>query len=146
MRTDPALAPAVTADPPLAARRDASWWNSPGTAYVYHVATTDMAACCFRDQPLAEFTSQDAAKVPAAQRCRRRGCATRWPADPGPLKTFPIQIAVFCDVCGTEVVHDYVVHDLMTRDQRLGVARTHLTRNEGWSCTLAGDLCPGCAT
>ena len=56
--------------------------------------------------------------------------------------TFPIQIAVYCDVCGVEVMHDYVVHDGMTREQRFAVAREHLTRNEGWSCTAAGDFCP----
>ena len=58
------------------------------------------------------------------------------------LTTFPLQIAVFCDRCGTEVRHDYLVHDLMTREQRLAVAREHLARNEGWSCTAAGDFCP----
>lgn len=61
---------------------------------------------------------------------------------PGPLTTFPLSIVVFCDRCGIEAEHDYVVHDLMTREERLGVARTHLTRNEGWSCTAEGDFCP----
>ena len=56
--------------------------------------------------------------------------------------TFPLEIAVFCDCCGIEVRHDYVVHDLMTREQRLAVAREHMTRNEGWSCTTEGDFCP----
>jgi hypothetical protein len=56
--------------------------------------------------------------------------------------TFPISIVVFCDRCGVEVEHDYLVHDLMTREQRLAVAREHLARNEGWSCTAAGDFCP----
>jgi len=60
------------------------------------------------------------------------------------LTTFPIQIAVFCDRCGIDVRHDYVVHDLMTREQRLGVARSHLSRNEGWSCGTDGDFCPRC--
>ncbi len=59
-----------------------------------------------------------------------------------PLTTFPLQIAVFCDQCGVEVRHDYVVHDLMTREQRLAVAREHMSRNEGWSCTTEGDYCP----
>jgi hypothetical protein len=59
-------------------------------------------------------------------------------------ETFPTSIAVFCDRCGIEVEHDYVVHDQMTRDGRLGVARSHLARNEGWSCTAAGDFCPAC--
>jgi len=65
-------------------------------------------------------------------------------ATPRPPTTFPIRIVVFCDACGTETGHDYVVHDLMTREQRLSVAREYLTRNEGWSCTAEGDFCPGC--
>jgi hypothetical protein len=65
-----------------------------------------------------------------------------WCAYPEPPTTFPLNIAVFCDRCGVEVEHDYVVHDLMTREQRLAVARDHLTCNEGWSCTAAGDYCP----
>jgi hypothetical protein len=65
-------------------------------------------------------------------------------ARPGPLTTFPLSIVVFCDRCGVEVEHDYVVHDLMTREQRLAVAREHMTRNEGWSCTAGGDYCPVC--
>jgi hypothetical protein len=59
-----------------------------------------------------------------------------------PLTTFPLSIVVFCDRCGVEVEHDYVVHDLMTREQRLAVAREHMARNEGWSCTADGDFCP----
>lgn len=57
---------------------------------------------------------------------------------------YPSQIAVFCDHCGTVTEHDYVVHDQMTREERLGVARTHLADNEGWSCTPEGDFCPAC--
>lgn len=58
---------------------------------------------------------------------------------------YPDSIGVFCDACRTEVVHDYVVSDDMTREQRLAVARHHLTRNQGWACTGAGDFCPACA-
>jgi len=66
-------------------------------------------------------------------------------AQPGPLTTFPLRVAVYCDKCGAEVEHDYVVHDLMTHQQRLDVARMYLVRNEGWSCTSDdGDLCPRC--
>jgi hypothetical protein len=60
------------------------------------------------------------------------------------LTTYPLTIVVVCDQCGTETGHDYVVHDLMTREQRLGTARSHLARNEGWSCDSAGDFCPAC--
>lgn len=63
---------------------------------------------------------------------------------PGPPTTFPLSIVVFCDRCGTQVGHDYVVHDLMAREERLGVARMWLSRNEGWSSTPAGDFCPAC--
>ena len=59
-------------------------------------------------------------------------------------KMFPACIVVFCDRCGARTGNDYWVHDLMTRDERLAVARGHLNRNEGWSCTAAGDLCPAC--
>lgn len=58
--------------------------------------------------------------------------------------TYPSSIVVFCDGCGVEVEHDYVVHDLMTREERLGVARAHLVANEGWSCGPEGDFCPRC--
>jgi len=61
-----------------------------------------------------------------------------------PLTAFPLSIVVFCDRCGTEVEHDYMVHDLMTREQRLAVAREHVARNEGWSCSADGDFCPDC--
>jgi hypothetical protein len=54
---------------------------------------------------------------------------------------YPAQIGVFCDTCGVEIVHDYVVHDQMTQEQRFAVAREHLTRNEGWSCGPDGDFC-----
>lgn len=65
---------------------------------------------------------------------------------PAGAVVFPDQIVVFCDRCGTEAAHDYVVHDLMTREERLGVARAHLSADEGWSCTAYGDFCPACAT
>ena len=61
-----------------------------------------------------------------------------------PITTYPAQIAVFCDRCGTEVEHDYEVHDQMTPAERIGVARAHLDSNESWSCTAAGDFCPAC--
>lgn len=57
---------------------------------------------------------------------------------------YPSQIVVCCDTCGREVEHDYVVHDLMTRGERLAVARAHLASNERWSCTPDGDFCPDC--
>jgi hypothetical protein len=55
-----------------------------------------------------------------------------------------MQIAVFCDRCGTETAHDYLVHDRMTRAERLAVARNHMAAYEGWSCGPDGDFCPEC--
>lgn len=58
---------------------------------------------------------------------------------------YPTQITVFCDRwgCGAENISDYLVHEFMTEDQRLGVARTHLAEIYGWEHTADGDdLCP----
>lgn len=66
------------------------------------------------------------------------------PVDLSQFETFPVCIVVFCDECGVEARRDYLVHDLMTREQRLGVARHHMNRNEGWSCTPDGDFCQDC--
>ncbi|MFD0344034.1 hypothetical protein ACFVH0_36110 [Streptomyces sp. NPDC127117] len=65
------------------------------------------------------------------------------PVPPG-TGAFPCQIGVCCDDCGVVVSHDYLVHTGMTKAQRLGVARRHLTDNEAWDCGEAGDLCPSC--
>jgi hypothetical protein len=62
-----------------------------------------------------------------------------------PPEAYPCRIAVFCDECRVTVSHDYLVHDAMTKAQRLQVARDHLTANEGWSCTDGEDLCGPCA-
>ncbi|MFE5037091.1 hypothetical protein [Streptomyces sp. NPDC056683] len=61
-----------------------------------------------------------------------------------PPEAFPCQIGVYCDRCRHTVSHDYLVHVAMTGAQRLQVARDHLARNEGWSCTPAEDVCPSC--
>lgn len=63
---------------------------------------------------------------------------------PEGVEAYPSRIGVFCDECGKDVSYDYVVHDGMTKSERFGVARAHLSENEGWSCTEEGDLCPGC--
>jgi hypothetical protein len=62
-----------------------------------------------------------------------------------PPEAYPSEIGVYCDECGLTVSHDYLVHEGMTKAQRLQVARDHLTANEGWSCTPDADLCPSCA-
>ena len=56
---------------------------------------------------------------------------------------FPTQITVFCDHCGTERTADYMVHEDMTKAERLAVARKHLVEHEGWESTDDGDdFCP----
>jgi hypothetical protein len=61
-----------------------------------------------------------------------------------PPEAYPCQIGVNCDRCGVIASHDYLVHDAMTKAQRLRVARDHLTANERWSCTADADVCPRC--
>jgi hypothetical protein len=51
---------------------------------------------------------------------------------------------VFCDGCRLDIRHDYIVTDLMTKPERLQVARTYLSTHEGWECTGETDLCPAC--
>ena len=64
-------------------------------------------------------------------------------ADTGPDAPYPCQIGVYCDDCGTTVKRDYIVNDLMSKPERLEIARTHL-RAEGWQCDADGDYCPTC--
>lgn len=56
---------------------------------------------------------------------------------------YPVQVTVFCDHCGVENTGDYMVHEVMTKADRLTVARRHLVANEGWEHTADGDdFCP----
>ncbi|MFF7949092.1 hypothetical protein [Streptomyces griseorubiginosus] len=58
---------------------------------------------------------------------------------------YPTQITVFCDRldCGAEFTGDYMVHEDMTSEERLAVARQHLVQNKGWQHTADGDdFCP----
>jgi hypothetical protein len=55
---------------------------------------------------------------------------------------YPCQIGVYCDDCGFTRTGDYLVSDLMTKDERLSVARNWLVRNENWQCDADGDYCP----
>lgn len=67
------------------------------------------------------------------------------PTDTAPAEElYPCAIAVFCDDCGTEVRHDYVVSDHMDKLERHQVARNHLAKNEGWLCDKDDDLCRNC--
>jgi len=70
----------VSAGVVMAAWRDASWFNHPGTAHRFHVVAGDwMAACNTQWCMLAEFTGQAASEVPGYLRCQRPGCKSRWP-------------------------------------------------------------------
>ena len=74
----------------LAARRDASFYEHPGRAYVYHVVVVlpsgrPAPGCNQRDDyprgallyDLARFLPAE--KIPDYQQCRRPGCRVRWP-------------------------------------------------------------------
>lgn len=60
-------------------------------------------------------------------------------------ETYPADLVVFCEGCGTEAAHDYIVSAVVTREERLEIARAHM-RTNGWSCTDGGDFCPTCRT
>jgi hypothetical protein len=69
-----------SADVLMAASRDASWYQSPGRAYVMHVATGTWQPTCNPLRALLdETTGRPAVNVPERVRCRRPGCRTRWP-------------------------------------------------------------------
>lgn len=63
----------------MSARRDASFYARPNTrsAKVCHVVVGDSRAAC--GVPLLLDVEEDARDVPQPSRCRRRGCAERWP-------------------------------------------------------------------
>lgn len=65
----------------LAAWRDASWWQSPGTARRYHVVAADGGSeCC--GMPLVTDIAQPPEAVALVLRCMRHGCRERWPRNP----------------------------------------------------------------
>ncbi|MET9138864.1 hypothetical protein [Streptomyces parvulus] len=58
---------------------------------------------------------------------------------------YPTRITVYCDRydCGVENTGEYLVHEGMSSEERLAVARKHLVDNEGWEHTADGDdFCP----
>lgn len=55
--------------------------------------------------------------------------------------TMPILVTVFCDECGVEESHDYLVPAGV---DSLFVARNHLKTNAGWFVSAFEDLCPDC--
>jgi len=69
-----------------AASRDASFFNSPGTARKVHFVAGDGGSAC-RGMPLVlesvslpvRDLTMSAAEVPDHIRCRAKGCRERWP-------------------------------------------------------------------
>lgn len=87
--------PATLPDPavsPMAGRRDASWFDHPGTSWRAHIAVVSdhvevagatrwiTPACNTRKAILAEFTLEPASNFAPYSRCQRHGCRERWPA------------------------------------------------------------------
>lgn len=56
-------------------------------------------------------------------------------------ETGPVLVTVFCDKCGAEVTHDYLVP---AGQDSLTVARQYLATHEGWEVTPRSDLCTEC--
>jgi hypothetical protein len=56
-------------------------------------------------------------------------------------ETMPILVTVYCDECGIEESHDYLVPAGI---DSLFVARRHLRENAGWEINYFEDLCPDC--
>jgi hypothetical protein len=59
---------------------------------------------------------------------------------------YPCQLGIFCDRCGETFEGDFIVSVNMTRDERLGVIRKHMTTVHGWRCDEHGDICYRCLT
>ena len=64
---------------PIAARRDASWYNSPGQSFVYHIWTSDGCPRCNSGVFLSTETRQRAGSIEPELRCKRNGCRQAWP-------------------------------------------------------------------
>lgn len=83
---DETQAPLNPAVPVLmrAAKRDASWYAYPGTAWQYHIVVGDLLpACNPQGALLTEETARPAEEVAEDVRCRRPGCRVRWPKGKG---------------------------------------------------------------
>lgn len=55
---------------------------------------------------------------------------------------YPSRIGVYCDRCGVTHTGEYMVSTEMSSNERLAVARKHLSEAEGWQCDDTGDFCP----
>lgn len=68
----------------LAARRDASFYVCPGTSWRYHIVVGNYVSACNPQRMLVvEGTAIAAEDVSEGLRCRRPGCAVRWPKKKG---------------------------------------------------------------
>lgn len=69
----------------FAAMRDASWWNSPGRAAVYHVCREDKPSLseCGAAVWLAADYGCYADEIPLVDRCRRPGCREAFERETG---------------------------------------------------------------
>jgi hypothetical protein len=64
----------------LAARRDASFYRCHGTSRRYHIVVGDYVSACNPQRMLVvKETAIAAEDVTEGLRCRRPGCAVRWP-------------------------------------------------------------------
>jgi hypothetical protein len=91
MNTEGRAEPILRDGQPVAGRRDASFLHSPGWSGRYHVAVRAQtylanswevsAACNPRGMLLIEDGLQAASEVDPVLRCRRAGCAGRWPQE-----------------------------------------------------------------
>lgn len=64
----------------FAAMRDASWYSNPGRAGRYHVIDPKThASCCGTCRLDNESTRIELTAVVPVLRCRRKGCAEKWP-------------------------------------------------------------------
>jgi len=63
---------------------------------------------------------------------------------PEGVEPYPSHLGVFCDECEIVIEGDFIVHDGMSKDERLGVVRAHAVSEFGWLCEDGDDLCANC--
>jgi hypothetical protein len=63
---------------------------------------------------------------------------------PDDVEPYPSHLGVFCDECEIVVEGDFIVHEGMTKAERLGVVRTYAVGTFGWLCQDGEDLCANC--
>lgn len=63
---------------------------------------------------------------------------------PEGVEAYPSHLGVFCDECEIVVEGDFIVHEGMSKDERLGVVRAWAVSEFGWLCKDGEDLCGNC--